>query len=138
MYIQVLGSTIYAIQTRLDIQHAVGVLSQFGTNPGKVHLEALKHCKSRRLSTSTNGVFPISQVPLDCPVCPVKPLFHPMSIRVDPNHFSAFPAFFSSFPITCPNPVLADQRLIRCAYSILVSFVIISLFPLPICISTDQ
>jgi len=43
MYIQVLGSIIYATQTHSDIQHAIGVLSQFGANPGKVHLEALKY-----------------------------------------------------------------------------------------------
>ena len=87
---------------------------------------------------SGNGVLPISQVPLDCPVCPAKPLFHPMSIRVDPNHFNVFPASFPSFLITHPNPVPADQRLTCCAYFIPVSFVIISLFSLPIYIPADQ
>ena len=56
-----------------------------------------------------NGVFSISQVPLDCPVCPAKPPFHPVSIQVDLNHFSVFSALFPLFPIAYLNPVLADQ-----------------------------
>jgi len=105
---------------------------------GTVRIKVPWECKSQRLSTSRNGVFPISQVSLDCLVCPAKPLSHPMSIWVDPNHFSAFPASFPSFPITCPNSIPADQWLICCAYSIQVSFIIISLFPLPICIPADR
>jgi len=43
VYIQIVGSVIYVTQTRPDVLHAVGVLSQFSANPGKAHLESLKH-----------------------------------------------------------------------------------------------
>ena len=42
VYIQAIGSVIYATQTRPDVLHAVGVLSQFSANPGKAHLELMK------------------------------------------------------------------------------------------------
>ena len=42
VYIQIVGSIIYVMQTRPDVLHAVGVLSQFSANPGKTHLESLK------------------------------------------------------------------------------------------------
>ena len=42
VYIQVIRSVIYATQTRPGILHAVGVLSQFSANPGKVHLKSMK------------------------------------------------------------------------------------------------
>ena len=42
VYIQAIGSVIYATQTRLDVLHAVGVLSQFSTNLGKAHLKSMK------------------------------------------------------------------------------------------------
>lgn len=42
VYPQILGSVIYATQTRPDILHAIGILSQFSANPGKPHLESLK------------------------------------------------------------------------------------------------
>ncbi|PSS05349.1 hypothetical protein PHLCEN_2v3936 [Hermanssonia centrifuga] len=41
-YLEVVGAVFYATQTQPDIQHAIGVLAQFGSNPGKPHLEALK------------------------------------------------------------------------------------------------
>ena len=41
-YLEVVGAVLYATQTRPDIQHAVGVLAKFGSNPGITHLEALK------------------------------------------------------------------------------------------------
>jgi hypothetical protein len=41
-YLECLGGVLYATQTRPDIQHAVGVCAQFGANPGKPHMEALK------------------------------------------------------------------------------------------------
>jgi len=97
------------------------VLSKRGIGTPLPSLWPLTRCKSQRLSTFRNRVFSISQVPLDCPVCPAKPLFHPMSIWVDLNHFSAFPASFPSFLIIHTNLVLADQWLICCAYFIPIS-----------------
>ena len=37
-----MGALLYATQTRPDIQFAVGLVSQFGGNPGKPHLDATK------------------------------------------------------------------------------------------------
>ena len=124
---------IHAIVHKLHTQQSTRSCDWLRTVRIKVSLR----CKSQRLSMSINGVFPISQVSLDCLMCPAKLLFHPMSIQVDPNHFSAFPAFFPSFPTTCPNLVPADQWLICCAYSIPVLFVIITLFSLSICTPAD-
>lgn len=41
-YLEIVGAILYATQTRPDIQYAIGVLAQFGANPGRPHLEALK------------------------------------------------------------------------------------------------
>ena len=41
-YLEIVGSLLYATQTRPDIQFPVGLISQFGGNPGKPHLEAAK------------------------------------------------------------------------------------------------
>ncbi|KAJ3476999.1 hypothetical protein NLI96_g10770 [Meripilus lineatus] len=41
-YLEMVGAILYVTQTRPDIQYAVGTLAQFGSNPGKPHLEALK------------------------------------------------------------------------------------------------
>lgn len=41
-YLEIVGALIYATQTRPDIQYAVGVIAQYGGNPGKPHLEAAK------------------------------------------------------------------------------------------------
>ena len=41
-YLEIIGAVLYATQTRPDIQYAVSKLAQFGANPGKPHLEALK------------------------------------------------------------------------------------------------
>lgn len=41
-YLELVGSLLYATQTRPDIQFAVGLISQFGGNPGIPHLEAAK------------------------------------------------------------------------------------------------
>ncbi|KAJ3474036.1 hypothetical protein NLI96_g12685 [Meripilus lineatus] len=41
-YLEIVGAILYVTQTRPDIQYAIGVLAQFGSNPGKPHLEALK------------------------------------------------------------------------------------------------
>ena len=42
-YASAIGSLIYAmVCTRLDIAHAVGVVSRFMSRPGKQHLEAVK------------------------------------------------------------------------------------------------
>ena len=43
VYIQIIRSVIYVTQTCPDVLHAVRVLLQFSTNPGKTHLELLKH-----------------------------------------------------------------------------------------------
>ena len=43
VYIQAIGLVIYATQTRPDVLHAMEVLSQFSANPGKAHLESMKH-----------------------------------------------------------------------------------------------
>jgi len=67
---------IHAIVHKLRTQQSTRSYDRLGMVRIKVPWE----CKSQRLSTSANGVFPISQVPLDCPVCPMKPLFHPVSI----------------------------------------------------------
>lgn len=42
-YIVIIGAILYMTQTRPDVQYAIGVLTQFGANPGIPHLEALKH-----------------------------------------------------------------------------------------------
>ena len=41
-YLEIIGSLLYATQTWPDIQFPVGLISQFGGNPGKPHLEAAK------------------------------------------------------------------------------------------------
>lgn len=41
-YLALVGSLLYATQTRPDIQFAVGLVSQFSRNPGKPHLTAAK------------------------------------------------------------------------------------------------
>lgn len=41
-YLEIVGAILYVTQTRPDIQYAIGVLAQFGANPGKPHLESLK------------------------------------------------------------------------------------------------
>jgi len=42
-YLSLVGSLLFATQTHPDIQFAVGLIAQFGNNPGIVHLEAAKH-----------------------------------------------------------------------------------------------
>ena len=37
------GSLLFTIQIRLDIQFIVGLVAQFSNNPGIAHLEAVKH-----------------------------------------------------------------------------------------------
>ena len=41
-YLSLVGSLLYATQTRPDIQFAVSLVAQFGGNPGVAHLEAAK------------------------------------------------------------------------------------------------
>ena len=42
-YSSIVGSLVYAmVCTRLDISHAVGVVSRFLANPGKTHWEVVK------------------------------------------------------------------------------------------------
>ena len=41
-YLSLVGSLLFAMQTRPDIQYAVGLIAQFGANPGIAHLEAAK------------------------------------------------------------------------------------------------
>ncbi|CDO72100.1 hypothetical protein BN946_scf184962.g43 [Trametes cinnabarina] len=41
-YLKIVSAILYTTQTCPDIQHAISVLAQFGANPGKPHLEALK------------------------------------------------------------------------------------------------
>ncbi len=42
-YASTIGSLMYAmVCTRLDISHAVGVVSRYMSNPGKQHWEAVK------------------------------------------------------------------------------------------------
>jgi hypothetical protein len=41
-YLEVIGAILWVTQTRPDIQHAAGVLAQFGANPSKAHLKAAK------------------------------------------------------------------------------------------------
>ncbi len=43
-YLELTGSLLYATQTRPEMQFAVGVIAQFGGNPGIPHLEAAKRC----------------------------------------------------------------------------------------------
>jgi len=40
--LSLVGSLLFATQTRPDIQFAVGLVAQFSNNPGIVHLEAAK------------------------------------------------------------------------------------------------
>jgi len=42
-YLEIVGSLLYATQTRPDIQFSVSLISQFGGNPGIPHLQASKH-----------------------------------------------------------------------------------------------
>jgi hypothetical protein len=42
VYLDGIGSILYITQTRPDIQHLVGILAQFGANPGKAHIESFK------------------------------------------------------------------------------------------------
>jgi len=41
-YFSLVGSSLFAIQTRPNIQYAVGIVAQFGANPGVAYLEAAK------------------------------------------------------------------------------------------------
>jgi len=41
-YLSLVGSLLFAIQTHPDIQFAVGLVAQFGSNPGIAHHEATK------------------------------------------------------------------------------------------------
>ena len=41
-YLSIVGSLLFATQSRPDIQHAISLVSQFGSNPGILHLEAAK------------------------------------------------------------------------------------------------
>ena len=41
-YLFLVGSLLFATQTRPDIQYAIGLVAQFGANPGVAHLEAAK------------------------------------------------------------------------------------------------
>ncbi|KAG5728177.1 hypothetical protein E4T56_gene19310 [Termitomyces sp. T112] len=41
-YLKIVGALLYATQTRPDIQHSIGIISQYGGNPGRPHLEAAK------------------------------------------------------------------------------------------------
>ena len=41
-YLEVVGALLYATQMRPDIQYAIGLILQFGGNPGIPHLEAAK------------------------------------------------------------------------------------------------
>ena len=42
-YLEIIGNILYIIQTHPDIQYVIGILAQFGSNPKKLDLEALKH-----------------------------------------------------------------------------------------------
>jgi len=42
-YLKIVGTLLYATQTCPDIQYAIIIVSQFGGNPGKPHLEVAKH-----------------------------------------------------------------------------------------------
>jgi len=42
-YLSLVGSLLFATQTRLNIQFAVGLVAQFSNNPGIAHLEVAKH-----------------------------------------------------------------------------------------------
>jgi len=42
-YLSLVGSLLFATQTHPDIQFAVGLVAQFGSNPGIAHHEAAKH-----------------------------------------------------------------------------------------------
>jgi len=42
-YLSLVGLLLFAMQTRPDIQYTVGLVAQFGANPGVVYLKAAKH-----------------------------------------------------------------------------------------------
>ena len=42
-YLEIVGTLLYATQTHPDIQYTISIVLQFGSNPGKPHLEAAKH-----------------------------------------------------------------------------------------------
>jgi len=41
-YPSIISSLLFAAQSRPDIQHAISLVSQFGSNPGISYLEAAK------------------------------------------------------------------------------------------------
>ena len=41
-YLEIVGSLLYVTQTRPNIQFTISIISQFGGNPGRPHLEAAK------------------------------------------------------------------------------------------------
>jgi len=42
-YLSLVGSLLFTMQTRPNIQYTVGLVTQFGANPGVAYLEATKH-----------------------------------------------------------------------------------------------
>ena len=55
-YLECLGGILYTTQTCPDIQYATGVCTQFGANPGKLHLTALKRILHHLKGTADYGL----------------------------------------------------------------------------------
>jgi hypothetical protein len=57
LYAPVVGSLIYVmVTTRLDIAHAVGVVSRFMHNPGRPHWNSVKHIFRYLVGTQDYGI----------------------------------------------------------------------------------
>ena len=55
-YLEIVGAMLYVTQTHPDIQYAISVVSQFGSNPGKPHLEVAKHIPHYLKGTANFGL----------------------------------------------------------------------------------
>ena len=55
-YLEIVGALLYVTQTRLDIQYAISIVSQFGGNPQKPYLEAAKHVLCYLKGTANLGL----------------------------------------------------------------------------------
>jgi hypothetical protein len=55
-YLEIIGCILYATQTRPDVAYGVNTLAQYGSNPGKKHMQAAKHLLRYLRGTSNFGL----------------------------------------------------------------------------------
>ena len=80
-----IGSLIYLLSTRMELNFAVNKLARFSENPGKVHFEGLIHLLRYIRYNKTLGLNYYD----DMNDAPVSDLLRQASIKTD-NHFTAF------------------------------------------------